>query len=90
MRMKSVFSIVFLFALVASAQTGGLSERVREAGRGSQAVWVSWIVPVIDGHEYTCCWSRDWKRAPCKLEAKNQSWGSSDQDPRKDPNLNVL
>ena len=93
MRMKNVFSILFLFALfadVASAQTGGLSERVREAGRGSQAVWVSWTVPVIDGHEYTCCMDRKFKPATCKLEEKNQSWGSSDQNQRQDPNLNVL
>ena len=90
MRTKSVFSILFLFALAVSAQTGGLSERVRQAGQGSQPVWVSWIVPVIDGKGYTCCWTRDWKRAPCKLETKKQSTGSSDQDPKQDPNLNVL
>lgn len=102
MRMKTFF---LSFFLVASAwaqpkvdearfetvpAAGNLSEAVRQAGRGGQPVWVSWSVPVIEGHGYTCCWSRDWKRSSCQLEAKNQSWGSSDQDPRQDPYLNVL
>jgi hypothetical protein len=103
MRMKTFFLSFFLVAVTAWAQpkvdearfetvqaTGNLSEAVRQAGRGGQPVWVSWTVPVIEGHGYSCCWSRDWKRAGCKLETKNQSWGSSDDDPRQDPYLNVL
>lgn len=98
-----VFASLFLMALAASAQpnvedarfetlpaAGSLSEAVRQAGRGGDPVWVSWTVPVIEDHGYTCCWTRDWKRAACKLEAKNQSSGSSDDDPRQDPYLNVL
>jgi hypothetical protein len=101
--MKTFFLSFFLVAITASAQpkvdearfetvsaAGGLSEAVRQAGQGSQPVWVSWSVPVIEGHGYSCCWSRDWKRSSCQLEAKNQSWGSSDDDPRQDPYLNVL
>ena len=103
MRMKAFFLPLFLVAIAASAQpkvedarfetvaaAGNLSEAVRQAGRGGQPVWVSWTVPVIEGHGYSCCWNRDWKRADCQLEARNQSWGSSDQDPREDPYLNVL
>lgn len=103
MRMKAFFLPLFLVASMAWAQpkvddarfetvqaAGNLSEAVRQAGRGGQPVWVSWSVPVIEGHGYTCCWSRDWKRSSCQLEAKSQSWGSSDQDPRQDPYLNVL
>jgi hypothetical protein len=103
MRAKAVFLSLFLVAFGVSAQpkvddarfetvpaAGNLSEAVRQAGRGGQPVWVSWTVPVIEGHEYTCCWNRDWKRASCQLEARNQSWGSSDQDRRQDPYLNVL
>jgi hypothetical protein len=90
MRPQAVFSALFLLALAAWAQPGGLAEAVREAGRGSQPVWVAWTVPVIEGHGYTCCWSRDWKRSSCRLEEKNQSWGSSDDDPRQDPYLKVL
>lgn len=102
MRMTA-FASLFLVALAASAQpkvdearfetvpaAGNLGEAVRQAGRGGQPVWVSWTVPVIEGHGYTCCWTRDWKRSPCQLEAKSQSSGSSDDDPRQDPYLTVL
>jgi hypothetical protein len=103
MRAKAVFSTLFLLAVAVSAQpkvdearfetasaAGGLSEAVRQAGRGSQPVWVSWSVPVIEGHRYSCCWNRKFKPSLCQLEAKNQSWGSSGDDPRQDPYLNVL
>ncbi|HWM89674.1 MAG TPA: HEAT repeat domain-containing protein [Thermoanaerobaculia bacterium] len=74
--------------------SGDLSTVVRQAGRGGQPVWVAWAVPVIEGQGYTCCWSRDWKPGACKLEAKNQSWGSSDDKDRRlpppDPYLAVL
>ncbi|MFL6198773.1 MAG: HEAT repeat domain-containing protein [Thermoanaerobaculia bacterium] len=101
MRTKAVFASLFLVALAAGAQpkvddarfetaTGSLSEVVRQAGRGGQPVWVSWTVPVIEGHGYSCCFTRDWKPGPCQLETKNQSWGSSSDDPRTDPYLTVL
>lgn len=103
MRMKAVFAPLFFMALAASAQpkvddarfetvpaAGNLAEAVRQAARGGQPAWVSWTVPVIEGQGFTCCWTRDWKRAACQLEARNQSSGSSDDDPRQDPYLNVL
>src|ERR1044071_3353192 len=106
MRSKAVFLSLFLVAFGVSAAwaqpqvedarfetvpaAGNLSEAVRQAGRGGQPVWVSWTVPVIEGHGYTCCWNRDWKSSSCRLEEKNQSWGSSDKDQRQDPYLNVL
>jgi hypothetical protein len=103
MRSKTIFLSLFLMALMASAQpkvdearfetlsaAGDLGDAVRQAGRGGQPVWVSWTVPVIEGHGYSCCWTRDWKPGLCQLEAKNQSWGSSDDDPRQDAYLNVL
>lgn len=103
MRARTVFAPLFLMALAASAQpkvdearfetlpaAGGLSDAVRQAGRGSDPVWVSWTVPVIEGQGFTCCWSRDWKPSGCRLEEQNQSWGNSDKDSRQDPYLNVL
>ena len=106
MRMKTFLLSLFLVATAASAAraqpkvdearfetvpaAGNLSEAVRQAGRGGQPAWVSWTVPVLEGHGYSCCLTRDWKPAPCQLEAKNQSWGSSDRDRRQDPYLNVL
>ncbi|HEX6862938.1 MAG TPA: HEAT repeat domain-containing protein [Thermoanaerobaculia bacterium] len=101
--MKTFFLPFFLVALAASAQpnldggrfetvpaAGNLGEAVRQAGRGGQPVWVSWTVPVIEGQGYSCCLSRDWKPDTCRLEAKNQSSGSNDNDPRQDPYINVL
>jgi hypothetical protein len=98
-----VLASLFLMALAASAQpnvedarvetlpaTGGLSEAVRQAGRGGDPVWVSWTVPVIEGHGYSCCWNRELKPSLCRLETKNQSWGSSGEDLRQEPYLNVL
>lgn len=70
--------------------SGGLSAAVRQAGSGRGPAWVSWSVPVVEGQSYTCCWSRDWKPGTCNLEAKNQSWGSSDKNASQDPWLNVL
>lgn len=104
MRTKGVFSTLFLVALAALAAgaqpkvddarfetaTGSLSEVAGRAGRGGQPVWIAWSVPVVEGQGYTCCWSRDWKPSSCQLEAQNQSQGSSDDDPRKDPYLTVL
>lgn len=103
MRVQTVFASLFLMALAASAQpkvdearfetlpaAGGLSDAVRQAGRGSDPVWVSWTVPVIEGLGFTCCWTRDWKAGACRLEERNQSWGNSSKDSRQDPYLNVL
>jgi hypothetical protein len=103
MRMKTFFLPLFLVAVTASAQpkvdearfetvpaAGNLSEAVRQAGRGGQPVWVSWTVPVLESHRYSCCLTREFKPSPCKLEEGNQSWGSSDKDQRQDPYLNVL
>jgi len=106
MRMKTFFLPLFLVAVGVSAAwaqpnldgasfetvpaAGNLGEAVRQAGRGGQPVWVSWTVPVIEGQGYSCCLSRNWKPDTCRLEAKNQSSGSNDNDPRQDPYLNVL
>src|SRR5687767_14308214 len=104
MRMKNIFLPLFLVAVTASAQpkvdearfetlpaAGNLSEAVRQAGRGGQPVWVSWTVPVLESHRYSCCFTRDFNPSPCKLEEGNQSWGSTDKDrQRQDPYLNVL
>lgn len=72
----------------------GLEAALHQAGKGP--VWVAWTVPIVLGEHYNCCWSHDgdWKnmkRTACKLEGKNQSWGSSDDEKRPvDPNLMVL
>jgi len=73
----------------------GLEAALRQAG-GKEPLWVAWTVPIVAGERYNCCWSHDggWKnvkRSACKLESKNQSWGSTDDEKRPaDPNLMVL
>ena len=54
--------------------------------------WVGYHVPIVEDHPYTCCWTSDWKPGPCRLEGRNQSWGSSDRDRERaaGPNLMVL
>jgi hypothetical protein len=55
-------------------------------------VWIAWTVPAVPGKRYTCCLSRDWKPATCRLEGKEQSSGSSEGRgfPEPDGNLKVL
>jgi HEAT repeat protein len=71
---------------------GGLGAAVRQAGKGGGPVWVAWPVPVVEGQGYSCCWTRDWKPGSCQLEARNQSWGTSNDRglPAPDPYLAVL
>lgn len=76
--------------LETAAAAGGLPAAVRRAGGGSDPVWVAWSVPVVAGQGYTCCLDRDFKSSRCKLESRNQSWGSSSRDRRSDPELTVL
>ena len=77
--------------LETASAAGGLATAVRKAG-GNQPVWIGWAVPVVEGQSYACCWTRNWKPGPCQLEARNQSWGSSDDKglPRPDPFQAVL
>lgn len=77
--------------LETASAAGGLAAAVRKT-RGDQPVWIGWSVPVVEGQSYACCWNRQWKPAPCQLEARNQSWGSSNDKrlPKADPYLAVL
>ena len=77
--------------LETGSAAGGLAAAVRQAG-GDQPVWIGWSVPVVEGQSYACCWTRNWKPGPCQLEARNQSWGSSNDKglPKPDPYLAVL
>lgn len=80
--------------LETGSAAAGLEAAVRQAGQGP--AWIGWTVPIVEGKNYNCCWNHDgdWKnlkRTACKLEGKNQSWGSTDDEKRPvDPNLLVL
>lgn len=77
--------------LETASAAGGLGAAIRKAG-GNQPVWIGWAVPVVEGKSYACCWNRQWKSSPCQLEARNQSWGSSDDKglPKPDPFQAIL
>ena len=76
-----------------SAAQGGVAATLERLGAADRdPFWVAYHVPIVAGHPYTCCWTSDWKPGPCRLEARNQSWGSSDRDRERTagPNLMVL
>ncbi|MGH9360616.1 MAG: HEAT repeat domain-containing protein [Thermoanaerobaculia bacterium] len=52
--------------------------------------WVAYHVPIVEDHPYTCCWTEDWKPGPCRLEARSQSWGSSDRDRERAAGSNLM
>ena len=65
-----------------ASAAAGLDAALRQAG-AKEPAWVAWTVPMVAGKYYNCCWNHDgdWKnikRTACKLEARNQSWGGSD------------
>jgi hypothetical protein len=72
--------------------SGGLDATVETQARSQSPVWIAWTVPMLPGTRYSCCFTRDWKPGTCRLEEKNQSWGSSDGRgfPEPDGNLVVL
>ena len=76
----------------AAARRGVAATLERLAAADRDPFWVGYHVPIVAGRDYTCCWTSDWKPGPCRLEAKNQSWGSSDRDAERDagPNAMVL
>jgi hypothetical protein len=74
------------------AVEGSLGATVKKVARVRSPVWIAWTVPAVPGKRYTCCLSRDWKPATCRLEGKEQSSGSSEGRgfPEPDGNLKVL
>jgi hypothetical protein len=74
----------------------GLEAAVHKAASAKEPLWVAWSVPMVAGQYYTCCWShsgdfKDMKKTACQLEAKNQSWGgTNDEKAPADQDLLVL
>jgi HEAT repeat protein len=69
-----------------AAASGGLEAAIRQAGAGGrEPFWIAWSVPMIAGQRYNCCLSNagkgeKWTRTTCRLEGKDQGWGSTDDD----------
>jgi hypothetical protein len=76
----------------AAARGGVAATLQRLAAADRDPFWVAYHVPIVADHPYTCCWTSDWKPGPCRLEATNQSWGSSDRDRERlaGPNAMIL
>jgi HEAT repeat protein/PBS lyase HEAT-like repeat-containing protein len=72
--------------LETASAASGLEAAVSQAGRGNEAVWAAWSVPMIPKQRFLCCLGQkgrnheDWTRTTCHLEEKNQSWGSTDDE----------
>jgi HEAT repeat protein len=64
-----------------ASAAGGLEAAVRQAGaRSREPFWIAWSVPMIAGQRYNCCLNdgKKWQTTTCRLEGKNQGWGSTD------------
>src|SRR6185436_14212592 len=74
------------------APAGGLAAALQQArSRGGEPLWVGYSVPMVAGQGRLCCFDKDFDAATCRLEGRNQGWGSKDRDkPRADQRMNVL
>ena len=67
-----------------ASSAAGLETAIRQAGaRSREPFWIAWSVPMIAGQHYNCCLSnsgdgKKWKTTTCRLEGKDQGWGSTD------------
>src|SRR6185436_6854191 len=70
----------------------GLPAALQQArSRGGEPLWVGYSVPMVAGLRRQCCFDKDFDSATCRLEGKNQGWGSHGQEkPRADQRMNVL
>ena len=70
----------------------GLPVALQQArGSGREPLWVGWSVPMVAGLRRHCCFDKDFDSATCRLEGKNQGWGShGNEKPRADQRMNVL
>jgi hypothetical protein len=68
--------------LETASAAGGLEAAVRQAGAGQEPAWAAWSVPMIAKQRFLCCLEqlgrKNWTQTTCRLEGKNQSWGSTD------------
>jgi hypothetical protein len=73
------------------AVTGSLPQALARAGSAARGpLWLAWEVPAIPALRTACCLDRKFQPATCRLEAKNQSWGTLGDSPRGSGVLLVL
>jgi hypothetical protein len=77
--------------LEALAPTAGLQATLQQArSRGGEPFWIGYSVPMVAGMGRHCCFDKDFDAATCRLEGKNQGWGSKGDQRRTDQRMNVL
>ena len=61
---------------------GSLAETLQQVGtRDRGPLWFAWEVAATPSLGDACCWDDKFRGCACRLEAKNQSWGSQDGHP---------
>lgn len=69
----------------------GLPAAIQQArSRGGEPLWVGYSVPMVAGMGRHCCFDKGFDSTTCRLEGKNQGWGSKDRERRTDQRMNVL
>jgi hypothetical protein len=64
------------------AVAGSLAETLQQVGsRERGPVWFAWDVAATPSLGNACCFDEKFHGCVCRLEAKNQSWGSRDDSP---------
>jgi HEAT repeat protein len=73
------------------APTAGLQTALQQArSRGGEPFWAGYSVPMVAGMGRHCCFDKDFDSTTCRLEGKNQGWGSKGDQRRTDQRMNVL
>lgn len=73
------------------APTAGLQATLQQArSRGGEPLWIGYSVPMVAGMGRHCCFDKDFDSTTCRLEGKNQGWGSKGDQRRADQRMNVL
>ena len=61
---------------------GSLAETLKQVGsRERGPLWFAWEVAATPSLGNSCCFDDKFRGCACRLEAKNQSWGSQDKRP---------
>lgn len=73
------------------APAAGLQAALQQArSRGGEPFWLGYSVPMVAGMGRQCCFDKDLDSTTCRLEGKNQGWGSKGDQRRTDQRMNVL
>lgn len=73
-----------------TARSVSLGTSLADAGAAARGpVWIAWEVP-SSSRRNACCFDRRFARTACRLEERNQNWGTSTDSPPGSGRLQVL